>query len=211
MTHLSVWLITLVVWCYWLSVLVMIARSRWRLGAASGTVPRSLRERWMWMAWVPTVFGWLSMPILAYTSRLPLLRAPQWALETPYRLLAWPAVVAAVVAYVMTVPCWLQLGTNWSLAIVPEKQTSLVTRGFYARVRHPIYALGLLLMAATWIAAPSLAMTVVAASHLALVLLKVGSEERYLMQRHGVAYQDYCQQTRRFVPLPSSADERAAA
>jgi len=94
----------------------------------------------------------------------------------------------------------LALGSNWSLAIVPGKRTSILTEGLYSRVRHPIYALGLLLMAATLTVAPSLAMLVVGASHLGLVLLKAATEEQFLQQVHGPSYIDYCRRTRRFFP-----------
>jgi protein-S-isoprenylcysteine O-methyltransferase Ste14 len=157
----------------------------------------------MWLLWVPTVIGWQVVPGLAYSSTLPGLRAPSWAIEFPFHLLHWPAVVAAIAAYVLTVPCWLALGSNWSLAVVPEKKSSLITKGLYARVRHPIYALGLLLLASTVVVAPSPAMLLIAASHFALVLLKASTEEQFLKQTHGQSYVDYCRSTGRFVPWPT--------
>ena len=188
------------VWCYWISVVVMILRSRLKHRTAAGAVPQSVRESWMWLLWIPTVFGWLLLPILGYLSTLPLLRVSSWAIDHHHHLVNWFAVAAAIIAYVFTVPCWLALGSNWSLAIVHDKKTSLVTRGFYSRVRHPIYALGLLLMAATLVVAPSLAMLLIATSHLSLALLKTVNEEQYLKQRHGQAYLDYCRHTGRFIP-----------
>jgi protein-S-isoprenylcysteine O-methyltransferase Ste14 len=193
-------IVMLTVWCSWISVLVMIVRSRMKHRTEAGAVPRSARERWMWLLWVPTVIGWQVLPGLGYMSTLTLLRPLQWAVDHPFHPVNWLAVAIAIIAYVLTVPCWLALGPNWSLAIVPGKKTSLVTAGFYSRVRHPIYALGILLMAATLIVAPSLAMLLVGTSHLALVLLKSATEEQFLKQKHGQAYLDYCRRTRRFVP-----------
>jgi len=195
----------IVVWCYWISVVVMILRSRLKLRTEAGAVPQSRLERWMWLLWVPTVIGWQVLPGLGYLSTLPVLRASQWAIDHPYHLVNWFAVAAAIIAYVLTVPCWLSLGSNWSLAIVPDKKTSLVTEGFYSRVRHPIYALGLLLMASTLVVAPSLAMLLVGTTHFALVLLKSANEEQFLKQKHGQAYLDYCHRTRRFVPRLENA------
>ena len=154
----------------------------------------------MWLIWVPTVLAWQVLPGMAYRSSLPLIRAPQWAIDHPMAWLDWLAVAAALVAYGLTVPCWLTLGSNWSLAVVPNKQTSLITSGWYGRIRHPIYALGLLLMLATVAVAPSPAMLMVAIVHLTLVILKSSNEERHLTQTHGQAYQDYCGRTGRFFP-----------
>ena len=160
----------------------------------------------MWLFWVPTVLAWQVLPIMAYRVSLPLICVPEWVAERPIMLLDVFAVVAALAAYVLTVPCWLTLGANWSLAVVPQKQTNLVTSGWYGRIRHPIYALGLLLMLATVAVAPSPAMLMVAAVHLTLVILKVAGEERHLKERHGRAYQDYCRRTGRFFPrlLPTT-------
>ncbi|RIK80332.1 MAG: hypothetical protein DCC67_09575 [Planctomycetota bacterium] len=205
MTRLPFQIVVCTVWLYWFSVLVMIARSRLKLGARAGAVPRSTRERWMWLAWAPTIVAWQVLPDLAYTSSSPALRAGDWAVAHPNHLVNWLAVAAAAAAYVLTVPCWLAMGSNWSLAIVPGKQTSLVTKGFYSKVRHPIYALGLLLMAATVVVAPSPAMMLAAASHCTLVMLKAGTEERFLTEKHGESYLEYCQRTSRFVPWPAKA------
>ncbi len=32
----------------------------------AGALPRSARERWMWLLWVPTVIGWQVIPGLGY-------------------------------------------------------------------------------------------------------------------------------------------------
>jgi protein-S-isoprenylcysteine O-methyltransferase Ste14 len=206
MSWLPVNIVMITVWCYWISVLLMIARSRLKLRTQSGAVPRSFRERLMWILWVPTVLAWQVVPGLAYSSTSPLLSAPSWAVDNPYHLLNWFAVVAAIAAYGLTVPCWLALGSNWSLAIVPGKRSRLVTQSFYSRVRHPIYALGILLMAATLVVAPSPAMLLVGNSHLALDLLKSVTEEEFLKQKHGRSYLDYCRRTRRFFPWPAKTN-----
>jgi protein-S-isoprenylcysteine O-methyltransferase Ste14 len=203
MSRLPFNIVMFIVWLYWISVVVMIVRSRMKLREEAGALPRSARERWMWLLWVPTVIGWQVIPGLGYMSTSPLLRPLAWAIDHPYHPVNWLAVAAAITAYVFTVPCWLAMGANWSLAIVPDKQTSLVTEGFYSKVRHPIYALGILLMAATLVVAPSPAMLLIGISHFALALLKSVTEEQFLKQKHGQSYLDYCRRTWRFVPLPA--------
>src|SRR5687768_1835066 len=117
MDRLPVEIVIHTVWLYWLSVVVMIARSRVRLGAESGAVPRSTRERWMWLLCVPTAVASQVLPDLAQSASSPVLRAAPWAVAN--HAVNWVAAVGAVVAYAFTVPCWLLLGSNWSLAIVP--------------------------------------------------------------------------------------------
>ena len=204
-------LVMLTVWCYWTSVVLMILRSRLKLRSASGALPRSTLERGLWLFWVPIVIAWQVLPDMAFTSSYPFLRAPQWIVEHPPVIVNWLAVVAAVTSYVLTVPCWLAMGSNWSLAVVPGKQTSLITDGFYARVRHPIYALGLLLMGATVVVAPSPAVLLVGLGHLSMVLLKAANEERFLRDQHGQRYLDYCQRTGRFLPWPARRAPTSAA
>ena len=106
--RLPVTIVAITVWCYWLSVVVMILRSHLKLKSAAGAVPRTGLERWMWLIWVPTVIGWQVLPRLAYLTSLPLLRAPQWAMDHPNAVVDWLAVVAAILAYVLTVPCWVR-------------------------------------------------------------------------------------------------------
>ncbi len=211
MLRLPVTIVAITVWCYWLSVVVMILRSHLQLKSAAGAVPRTGLERWMWLIWVPTVIGWQVFPRLAYLTSLPLLRAPQWAMDHPNAVVDWLAVVAAILAYVLTVPCWLALGANWSLAVVPEKKASLITRGFYARIRHPIYSLGLVLMAATVVVAPSPAMILVGVAHLVMVLMKSANEERFLQKTHGQVYLEYRRRTSRFLPWPSKMNVASAS
>ena len=213
MSQLPVMIVATIVWCYWLSVLVMIVRSRLKHHTAAGAVPQTERERWMWLVWVPTVFAWLAFPVLGYRPTLPMVAALHWAPDHIVVFIQWLAVLAALLAYALTVPCWLALGSNWSLAVVPNKKTNLVTDGWYSRIRHPIYALGLLLMLATVAVVPSPAVVVLAAVHTTLVVLKVANEERYLTQRHGQAYVDYCGRTGRFLPrlapeIPLGTGER---
>jgi protein-S-isoprenylcysteine O-methyltransferase Ste14 len=200
MANIPTIIVVATVWMYWLSVLIMIVRSHLLHRTQSGTVPRMGRERWMWLLWVPTVLAWQVVPALAHMTSWPFIQVPQWAIYVAHPLLQWIAAGAALASYALTVPCWLALGDNWSLAVVPGKKSTLITRGLYRRMRHPIYSLGLLLMLATVAVSPSPAMVVVAVSHLTLVMLKCRSEESFLKSRHGQKYDEYCAETGRLFP-----------
>jgi protein-S-isoprenylcysteine O-methyltransferase Ste14 len=85
-----------------------------------------------------------------------------------------------------------------------QKQLSapkLVCAGFYAHSRNPMYAgdfllfLGLcMIYNSTWVYLTVLPIVTVS------LLAIVGAEERYLGQRFGAAYADYCRRVNRFVP-----------
>jgi len=211
--------VTLAVWSYWVCVCVLVVRSHIRFRTSAGGLPRTIRERWMWGLWVPAILLWQVLPALAGISASGWIATPSLALTNPLLLtLRTAAAAVAMLAFGLTVPCWLGMGKNWSMAIVPKKRSRLITTGMFSHVRHPIYALSILLMASTMMVTLSPAMIVVGAVHITMLNLKARSEERYLTQIHGQQYADYCRKTGRFVPrwstrqdeTPDDAQRRAA-
>jgi protein-S-isoprenylcysteine O-methyltransferase Ste14 len=93
------------------------------------------------------------------------------------------------------------LGTNWSITLEVRENHSLVTRGIYRRVRHPmylgllVYSLGQLLVLPNWVAGPSYLVPVVA-----LVALRIGPEERMMREQFPGAWDEYAARTHRLVP-----------
>jgi protein-S-isoprenylcysteine O-methyltransferase Ste14 len=75
-----------------------------------------------------------------------------------------------------------------------------VTTGLYRSIRHPIYALSILLMTATAVVLPTVPMIAVALVHVTLMNLKARNEERHLLAMHGESYASYLAQTGRFLP-----------
>jgi protein-S-isoprenylcysteine O-methyltransferase Ste14 len=194
-------LVVWTVWSYWTGVVVMMLRSHLRYRTAAGGLPRTRWERGMWLVWLPAVLLWQVLPPLAAWSSAPLWAIPAGVSgSTALQTLRWGGAVAALVAFLFTVPCWLVMGRNWSMAVVPTKRSRLVTEGMFARVRHPIYGLSMLLMVSTMVVVPSPAMLVVGALHLLMLVLKASSEEKYLRERHGQEYLEYCRRTGRFLP-----------
>ncbi len=205
--------VALAVWTYWTSVCVLVVRSHIRFRTSAGGLPRTARERWMWSLWVPAILLWQVLPTVAGFSTNVLLATPQIALSNPLfigvRVLA---AGTALLAFGLTVPNWLGMGKNWSMAIVPGKRCRLITSGMFSYVRHPIYALSILLMLATMVVTLSPAMTIVGMIHITMLCLKAISEEHFLTQTHGQSYADYCHRTGRFVPrlfrpIDSTSDE----
>jgi protein-S-isoprenylcysteine O-methyltransferase Ste14 len=139
--------------------------------------------------------GIMVMPILAMT---PLLAFADYPLHP---------VALGGGALVYALGLWLfhrshaDLGTNWSPTLQLRENHALVTRGIYARIRHPMYsaiyclAIGQALVIANALAGPAgfVAFTLMFA-------LRVGPEEGMMRAKFGDGYADYARRTKRLVP-----------
>ncbi len=175
------------VWAYWACVGAMSLRVRRRTRKLSGIVPSQPMEQLMWLVWVPLVLAWMVFPYLAAGASGPPWALPDAARQAPFVALRWAAAVLGVVCLGLSIECWLRMGKNWRMAINPDEQTDLVTTGLYARIRHPIYALSILLMLCTLAVAPIWPVAAMAVIHIGLMITKAHNEERFLAQRHGAA------------------------
>lgn len=181
---------------YWFCVFVMVARSWVKFRGPAGALPKTRLERRMWIVWVPNTAAWVALPWVVWN------RAEHWFFGESWfwTTIRWPAAILAILAFWLTTRCWLAMGSNWTMAVNPKKKTTLLTRGAFGVVRHPIYALSLSLMACTMTAIPAWPIWLVGAVHIAMISTKAVSEERYLRQLHGSPYDQYCRQTDRFLP-----------
>jgi len=194
-------LLTATVWAYWARVGYMVVRARQRTGDNAGLVPHQRLERLLWIVWVPMVAAWVALPLLGLTKTGGWLAVPEFARQQPaFAALRWTAAFCGVFCLVMTHKCWARMGANWRMDVRPDRKTELITDGLFARVRHPIYGLSMLLVlccAATVANAP---MLLVALVNIALVNVKARNEERHLLASHGEQYARYLQRTGRFFP-----------
>lgn len=188
------------VWAYWACVGAMIVRVRRRTRKLSGIVPSQRLEQLMWIVWVPLVASWMLLPYLAAGAARAPWQLPELARQEPWISLRWAAAAVGLACLGLSIHCWLRMGRNWRMAVAPDQQTDLVTSGLYGLVRHPIYALSILLMLCTLLVVPTVPVALMAALHIGLMLAKARNEERFLVGRHGAAYRRYMQRTGRFVP-----------
>jgi len=93
------------------------------------------------------------------------------------------------------------LGTNWSTTLKVREKHQLVTQGVYRRIRHPMYLAFLLqgfgqaLVVPNWVVGPFFVVAVAV-----VVLLRVGPEERMMLEEFGEDYEAYMARTTRIVP-----------
>ena len=93
------------------------------------------------------------------------------------------------------------LGDNWSITLELREEHRLVTRGVYRRIRHPMYAAIFLqaiaqaLLLPNWLAGP-----VCLIAFLVMFALRIGPEERMMLEKFGGDYADYIGRTRRLIP-----------
>ena len=93
------------------------------------------------------------------------------------------------------------LGTNWSITLEVREKHQLVTQGIYRHVRHPmylallLYSVGQALVLPNWVVGPSYGVV------MALMFgLRVGPEERMMLEEFGKDYEAYMARTKRLVP-----------
>lgn len=93
------------------------------------------------------------------------------------------------------------LGTNWSVTLEVREKHQLITQGIYRHVRHPmylallLYSSGQALVLPNWVAGPSYFVAVAL-----LFALRVGPEERMMLEEFGKEYEAYMARTKRLVP-----------
>jgi protein-S-isoprenylcysteine O-methyltransferase Ste14 len=93
-----------------------------------------------------------------------------------------------------------QMGASWRIGIDKRTAGPLVSRGLYARVRHPIY--GGMLLATAGLALLTADLLSIAVAGAAWVGLPVQArlEEEFLLSRHPTEYPHYLETTGRFWP-----------
>lgn len=93
------------------------------------------------------------------------------------------------------------LGTNWSITLEMREDHQLITGGIYRRIRHPmylgllLYSIGQVLALPNWFAGPSYI-----ATFGPLLLVRLGAEERMMLDAFGEEYEAYAARTKRIVP-----------
>lgn len=93
------------------------------------------------------------------------------------------------------------LGTYWSITLEMRENHRLITQGVYRYVRHPMYAalflysMGQALVVPNWVVGPSYLV-----AFGILFALRIGAEERMMLETFGEEYAAYMARTKLLVP-----------
>jgi protein-S-isoprenylcysteine O-methyltransferase Ste14 len=132
---------------------------------------------------------WIATPLLAFA-------------DYPLRPVPF---IAGVLC--LTMGLWLfyrshaDLGTNWSVTLQVRENHQLITHGIYRFVRHPmylsllVYSLGQALVLPNLLAGPGYGLAMVL-----VFMLRLGPEERMMLEVFGKDYETYRAHTKRLVP-----------
>jgi protein-S-isoprenylcysteine O-methyltransferase Ste14 len=136
------------------------------------------------------------MPLLYVATGFP--RAADYGFRPAQ---AWLGVAAAIGSLVMFRLTHRALGRNWSVTLEVRESHKLVTDGVYGRVRHPMYtafwlwAVAQALLLPNWVAGLSGLI-----GFGTLYILRVGREERLMVDAFGEDYRAYMSRTGRVIP-----------
>jgi protein-S-isoprenylcysteine O-methyltransferase Ste14 len=126
---------------------------------------------------------------------------PKFATYTFHPVQAWLGTLVLVAAMALLYRTHRDLGRAWSITLEIRDQHTLITRGIYERLRHPMYA-------AFWLWAISQALLlpnwIAGLSGLVgfgtLFFARVGHEERMMLETFGDEYRAYMARTYRLIP-----------
>ena len=130
---------------------------------------------------------------------------PGWA---DYPLPAWARLAAGLTGTgFFLAALWLlwrshvDLGRQWSPHVEIRRDHTLITTGVYRRIRHPMYAAHLLWgIAQGLLLHNAVAGWCMLAAFVPMYFVRVGPEERAMLERFGRTYRDYMDRTGRMLP-----------
>jgi protein-S-isoprenylcysteine O-methyltransferase Ste14 len=194
---------------YWAAVVVKLIKLGRKIGKSPNALPREHVGRLMRLAWYPAILLQLAHAWwIALGGRWPyagglLLDLPFGQPPLPpawWLALAYGAVLVIVLCTALTFICWRKMGRSWRIGIDPSERLDLVSTGPYRYVRHPIYALRMVLDGGVILAIPTPFMAVVTLIDILLLQIEARREESYMESKHGAIYAQYKKNVGRFVP-----------
>jgi protein-S-isoprenylcysteine O-methyltransferase Ste14 len=176
---------------YWGTVVAKALRFARKEAHDANVIPREPLGRWLRLVWVPVIVAWIVQPWVQVAAA---------EVVSLGRIVAFHGAAICMLATVATFSCWREMGKSWRIGIDPGESTALVFSGPFRFVRHPIYALSIVLVLGTLATTPTLLMLTLAVLHTGLLQFEAHREEAYLLSKHGDSYAQYRRRVGRFVP-----------
>jgi protein-S-isoprenylcysteine O-methyltransferase Ste14 len=185
-TFLSAICVTL----YWVIVMIKVVIITPKIGKMPNVIPKEWLGALSRLIMVPLILIWnYLMWATAFSQQM-----------APSSLLAWLGVIVIFIALTLSCYCWYYMGQAWRIGIDPNEKTSLITEGPFKYVRHPIYALAMLLMLGCFLTTQTISMLILLIFHWTLFSLEAHREEIYLRKIHKSQYIEYTKNSHPFFP-----------
>jgi len=113
----------------------------------------------------------------------------------------WLGVALTIAGLSLAITARLFLGGNWSGTVTIKKGHTLVRRGPYALVRHPIYSGILVAILGTALAIGEIRALMGASLVLLILVHKMNLEERFMTEQFGGSYAEYRHQVKALIPF----------
>ena len=182
---------------YWAGVLIQARRVRKQIGRSPNMTPRTGKERVLWIGWLLVIATWIGQPFFAGKNACAFVQLCPRMMHVAV-MSAGLALVAA--GYAGTLWCYAIMGSAWRIGVNEQEKNQLVTSGPFARVRHPIYALQVVMLAGAVLLLPTACSLLLLGFHLVCVWIKAADEEAYLLTVHGEKYREHMARTGRLFP-----------
>jgi protein-S-isoprenylcysteine O-methyltransferase Ste14 len=170
-----------------------------RLRARTGERLDRRQEGWFILLTLRPLAAVLMAGHLAYLIRP---RSMSWSSLPLPAWLRWTGAPIGFAAICLLFWTLHSLGHNLTDTVVTRRDAALVTHGPYRWIRHPFYVAMLLAVIATSLVAANWFLAITGVGVFALLAVRASTEERNLVTRFGRDYEQYMQQTGRFVPRP---------
>ena len=105
-----------------------------------------------------------------------------------------------LVSIVITLLARQELARNWSPLAGTSAEQILIKSGIYAHIRHPIYTSGILLSLGLALVTGSLWGLALFILAVIAFVVRINAEEKALLAKFGVEYQEYAQNTGALLP-----------
>jgi protein-S-isoprenylcysteine O-methyltransferase Ste14 len=194
---------------YWFWVMVKLVKLARKIGKDPNALPRERVGQLMRVLWYPCILvlivglWWTAVtpPRVFSTSGSSLWIGWLWEPGAAWWwFVAIPASLICIVCTIITFVCWRKMGKSWRIGIDPKETLELVSTGPYRYVRHPIYALRMVINICAFLMAPTLLVALPAGVDFLLLQIEARREEKYMESMHGSVYTKYKNSVGRFVP-----------
>ncbi len=182
---------------YWTGVYLNALRIKKRTGHSANLKPSSPRERMLWGAWFFVILNWIFLPLILKGSIHYETFWTSFMIEPPS---LFTGLLFLLAGYGGTLWCYRSLGYAWRIGVNRDDDVSLVTRGPYRFVRHPIYLFQTVMLLGVFLLLPVYGFLMVILVQLVSAYLKAMDEESFLLGKTGDHYRAYMEKTGRFLP-----------